>query len=133
MSQLNKIQKEQDKEFRQRLNKITPIAIEALRIMTDGELLIGENMDKSGNLSDEFRKFYQDRSTKVLTLLRDSNIKYSDVDLVISFMVQPIDVLKEMIKNSLNTSAELAQNKLWGKEYLDVTLQDMDNVLKEKE
>lgn len=131
-NQFKKIQDQQDKEYKEMLERIVPIAKKALKIITEGDVLIGQNKDNSGKPVKEFYEFYKERSTKVLELLRDNNLKYNDIETLVQFMVQPVDLFRNYITTSLKQSFEKAQAILWGKDHLDVTLQDLDKILKER-
>lgn len=128
-SQYNELEKTIEDEATIRTNKLSDIACKALKIMTEGEVLIGESIDGRGQLKEEFSKFYSERINKVLELVRDSDIPYTEVKELAQLMIQPIDVMKTYMERSLEVSIEKAQNALWGKNHLDVSMKDIDKVL----
>ena len=67
---------------------------------------------------------------QILTLMLEHKVKYVDKDYLFSLVLQPLNVVKETVDTSLKMSFDNVINKSLGKDFREVTLEDMDRVLR---
>lgn len=117
-------QPESEDLVKQRNEKCLPI----VREIYD---LIQKKQPKIGDMTDE-EKFesYDELARDILKILLDNDVKLLDVNYIFRVALQPVDILKDIVVESLNHSLKNAQNKFWGKDSDDVTMSELDTVLK---
>lgn len=126
----NKIDKKIQKEHEKRVEDNSKVAKKLLKVLMDGDILIGENLDNRGQIKKEFAKEYKDKVEKCLEILLEEDIKHADFNHITQLMIQPIDTMKNILVESINKSINKAHEILWGKEDLEVRMSDVDKVLK---
>lgn len=120
---LKELEKAQAKVEDERLGRCIPIANEVLQLIAASDATMGD-------LTDEQRKEpYSDLARKILELMADKNIKFSEKDLVFQLIAQKIDLARERTVESLKRSFDKALELLLGGNYLDVHLSDIDDIL----
>ena len=124
---MGKLFKKKDKEkdlTRERNEKVIPIAQDVLKLVADAALPMGDNVHAHDNVK------FDAVSKKILELLLEKDIKYVDTNFLFQLVLQPLEIIKETVVLSLKRSFDLAETKAMGKEYREITLQDMDNLIK---
>ena len=106
-----------------RLDQLVPVAMEMVKQIALREL-------KVGNLTPKDEEAYLNASTEMLQFMLDSGVKYSDKEFLFQLILQPFDKIGEIVKTALAKSFDNAINNLMGKEFRELTLKDIDNILK---
>lgn len=115
-----------DKDYALRLATLVPIVREIIKKITDAGLHIGDADTRTeGELNT-----YREACGNVISYMKDAGVKYTDLNFIFSLVLQPFDHVAGTIKNSLSMTRQDAEEKLLGKSVYDVTLQDLDDVLK---
>lgn len=96
------------------------------------ELIANLHLPVGNTSKEDEEKLYQ-ASEQVLKLILDSNIKYMEKDILFQLVLQPLDTIKNIVLASLNRSANKVVARKFGKEFQEVTLQEMDEILKQPE
>lgn len=123
-AQLNKaFKKDYKDEGIKREKEMGFIASRVLKIVVDNQLPMGR-------LTEADEKEYQEAALAVIEFMFKNNVKYVDKDFVFQLALQPIDKIKEIVLNSLARSFDMVINKSLSKEFREVTLGDMDKILK---
>jgi hypothetical protein len=117
-----------DKEYQERLTRCRPVAQKILEMIAAEQLPIGDIMDKGGLKEDVIGK-YEDLAAKVLVLMLESNLRYSERNFLFQLVLQPYEQAKEKILNSVNRSFTTANEQKWGKDELDITMGDIHEIL----
>ena len=118
--------KKENKLSREREERCKPVAIEIIKLMSEREMKIGMDITET-----ERKECYGDLSKDILEYMKERNIRFNETAYCFSLVLEAVNHTKIMIQSSLQMSADFCDEKLWGKEFKDVTLKDMDNVLKE--
>ena len=123
---LNKIQKQIEKKQRdvtkERNERVAPIAQKIIKIIADANLPVG---DVHAHDNPKF----SETARNVLSELLDSEMRHIDVTALFQFVLQPFDMVAGIVKESLSKSFNDAENKLFKKDYSEVTLKDLDDIL----
>ena len=120
---MGKIFKKQEKDLnRERIAECVPIAKEILRVIVESNLKMGE-VDKG---TDE----YNEAAKKILQFMLDKNIKYVNNEFVFQLALQPLDMVRDLVTVSLKHSFDAALDKALGNSYQDVTMEDLNRLLK---
>ena len=107
------------------VNELTPVLRDVSKVIVNAELPVGEI---SG---DELKmKLYKDVAKQVLVKLNNANIRWTDRNLLFKLALQPLDLVREKVVNSLNSSYESASDKTMGKTMEELRLNDLDEILK---
>jgi len=102
-----------------------PVAREILKIIGNNEnLLLGSFSQKEAN------KEYKDLVQNIKQLMLDNKLLLSDVNYILKVILQPIDAVKYILNENFNKLLEDAEKKFWGKERGDISIEDLDNILK---
>jgi hypothetical protein len=125
IEQLQKdIQKKQNDLTDQTIKQLTPVVYEITKIITDAKLPIG-NVHAHDN--PKFAGVARD----VIGVMLDGNVKYLDRNLLFQLVLQQFDGIREMVTKSLSESLIRAETKLFRKEFTEVSLKDLDKIIKE--
>lgn len=93
------------------------------------ELVAFEKMPMGNNSNEEDDRFFP-VAEKVLALMRDADMKYSERENLFALLLQPFDKVRTIVLDSLNRSFNKAFDIKMGKAFLEVTLPDLDTILK---
>ena len=119
------LEKEQEKEYKKQLERCIPFAKLVLKTVLEADLDMGDNKDLD-------EKKYQDTGLKVIAALMESNVAFTDRQFIFQLALQPISKIQELVVESLTKSFNIASEKKWGKDMMDITINDINNVLKQK-
>lgn len=88
--------------------------------------LIGENDNNVvGDLDDESVMVYNDIVDKVVQLLIDNDIKFSEVDQLFQLVSQPLEMVRDKVLFSNSMSFHKAIETKFGKDRLDITVKEL--------
>lgn len=76
-------------------------------------------------------KEYVPKSHEVLDILKEHNIKTSEIPYVFQLALTPLKFVQEMVEQSLQKHIETTEEMFWGKTINDVTVSELDAKLKE--
>lgn len=117
-------QKAVDRENKESLKKLIPIAKYVLGLLTEYNPPMG---DITGTHPEE----YTAMALKIQQKFLDENVKWIDRHFIFQLVQQAVDFTKETTLNHLDKSMNFAYQKLWGgKDLVDITMKDVDEVLK---
>jgi len=132
MVDFKKIMKGQERsmedEYKDRLKRCRPIAQKIIEMMAEEKLPMGDIGSKDGSLKKEVEEKYYDFSAKVLTLMLDSGVKYSERSFLFQLVLQTYEQTREKVIKAVDMSFERAFTKKW-KDELDITMGDIHEVL----
>ena len=74
---------------------------------------------------------YSPLGRDVMDILMENEIKLNEVDFVFRMVFQAPTMLKEIVQQTLNKGLSSAQEKFWGKDPNEVTVEELDVKLKE--
>ena len=103
--------------------ELIPVARGILRIISEADLALG-------NLHAHDNSKYDAAAKQILELLLKYNVKYVDKDYVFQLVLQPFEIVREVVSKSLSVSFDRSLERSFGKEFRQVTLGDLDKVLK---
>jgi len=104
---------------------------EAVSIAKEILKMIGENDNVLGDISLEERGvYYAQISDKIIDLLKEKNATIMDIDLVFQLLMQAYESVSNAVINSIKRMDKIAYEKLIGKNTLDITVNDLDKVIK---
>ena len=109
---------------KERILELTPVARGIVRIIHDADLSVGE-VHAHDNVK------YDATAKKILELMLKNSVKYVDKEFLFQLVFQQFELVKEVVMRSLSKSFDSALERSLGKEFLQVTLGDLDRVLKE--
>ena len=118
------IEKKQQDLTEQTIKQLTPVVYEITKIITDAKLPIG-NVHAHDNTK------FSGVARDVIGVMLDGNVKYLDRNLLFQLVLQQFDGIREMVTKSLSESLIRAETKLFGKEFTEVSLKDLDKIIKE--
>lgn len=107
----------------QRLDRCLPVAQEILSILAASQ-------PKMGEYEESWDACYNDIAEKVLKLMLEKDIHFSDKEFVFQLLMQPFEATRDFVIKALAISMDKAFEKKFGKDYSDVTFSDMDTILK---
>lgn len=118
---LEKLSKDRD-------NKCEPIAEQILQIIASHKppASITNNERDHQKMLDAYTPIY----AEITQLFLRKQVTLSEIEYTMSIVLSFFELTKQLIDRSNRKNLELAQNKLWGKEVLDLTLNDVDDILK---
>jgi hypothetical protein len=112
------------KEADERDERLVPLAQDVIRI-------IGNMRPALGNIEHEtIVKSYFPITTQILEVLRKANVTLKDANYVMQLALQAYDQTNKLVIDSLQKSFEKAENKVWGMESEDITMQYVDSILR---
>ena len=115
-----------DKEHKESLKKIMPVAEFVLALMHEYKPPMG---DITGTHPEE----YNAMALKIQQKFLDENLKWIDRHFVFQLVKQVVEFTQETTMAHLDKSFNFAARKLWGdKDMVDITMKDVDEVLKSK-
>ena len=117
-------EKEGKKLAKEREEEVSPVAQEVIEIIAGAGLSIGEVHARDNEK-------YGATAKKVLELILNRNLKISDTNFLFQLVLQPFDQIKEIVLQSLKRSFEKAEANLFGKEYEEIRIEDIDRIIKE--
>jgi len=117
----NKINAE--KLNKDRLERCVPIAKEIIKMIGVADLDVGEE----GKVD---REKYDAFSMSVLAFLLKQKLKYSEREFVFQLVLQAFDFTQKITLSSLEKGYGICRDKVWGKDYMDIDMEDLDNILK---
>ena len=117
-----KLAKEADKYNKERLEECIPVAHEIIKIIADSGLSIGDTHARDNAQ-------YEVVSKQILKLMLEKNLRYTDKDFIFQLILQPFDQVRQIVTKSLLKSLELAEEKAFGKNFLDLRLSDLNDVM----
>ena len=109
---------------KERMKKMVPLARQVLEMIVEAELPMG---DLHAHDNEKFNML----AKNILQLMLENEVKYIDKDFLFRLCLKPIDMAKEVVLKSLKNSFDQLIEKALKKDFLDVTLLDMDRILKE--
>ena len=109
---------------KERLERVVPVAKEALKLIANAELPMGDVHERDNHKFDAVAK-------DILKLMLDARLKYVEKEFLFQLILQPVGMLKEVVLKSLSNSFDKVIEKLLKKEFRDTDLQDMDNLLQQ--
>ena len=127
---MDRLQKKEQQRIQEENKKhvlgLVPVAKGIIKIITEADLHVGDNEDRSKEEFEKFRKTTED----ILKYLQKERIKFSDLNFLFSLVLQPFDYIKGIALESLKQSFERGEVQAWGKEYRDIDLQDIDDMIR---
>lgn len=106
------------------IKDLTPVVYEIIKIIADAKLPVG-------NVHAHDNSKFAIVSREVIGKMLDGNVKYLDRNLLFQLVLQPFDGTREMVTKSLSESLIRAETKLFGKEFSEVSLKDLDKIIKD--
>ncbi len=124
----------EDALHQERLDRCVPIAKKILTLLAEENPYIGDVNDKdTGQPKPEANESYNKIAGKVLEVLFEANIRFTEKLFVFSLVKQAAELTEEKVQMSLDNSMQRAESQLWGKDVMELDLQDIDKQLKIKE
>lgn len=119
-----KVKKGVDKETEKVMKVLVPLARDIIKILASRDLVLG-NADQK-----EIEDFYYNVSEEVLKLIAERDIPFASRHLLFQLVSQAVENTRDITLNALEESYKRCTNKLFGKEFMDLKLSDLDKVLK---
>jgi len=129
--QLKKIEKQQFESHEERLARCVPLAKKVLNLLGTESIEMGDINDKNGVIKPEVKVCYINLSNKVLEEMKNANMLYADREFIFSLVLQGMEQVKERTIDSLSMSYDAIQENFFGKDFMDVTMEDMHAKLME--
>lgn len=108
----------------ERLDRCIPIAKAINKVLQESDAFIGD-------ISPEERLAkYKEIAGNVIEIMRLAEVRYVDMNFIFQLAAQPVDSTKDLVTTSVIHSFNMAEQKLMKKDYMDLTLQDLDDILK---
>lgn len=117
----------QDAAHVERLARCVPVAQEILKLIGDATPYMGEIASVI-----ERDNHFLELGKEVLEIMLAHDIKYSERQFVFQLVLQPIESIKTIANASVETNFEAAMTKLFGKDIMEVSMSDLNNLLKAK-
>ena len=118
------IEKAQDQLHKERLEKCVPLAKKLIKEIANADLAIG---DAHAHDNDA----YEAVAKEILKIFLYEDFKYRDKEFIFQLVLQPFDQIREIVVKSLAQSFDRAINVALKKDFMEVTVMDLDNLLKE--
>ena len=115
-------------EYKARTKRCLPVAQKILEMLAAEKLPMGELADKQGEMKEDVKGRYEDFASKILVLMLESGILYSERNFLFQLMMQPFEQTKEKVIRSVERSFERAFTEKW-KDELDITMGDIHEIL----
>lgn len=111
---------------KKRLEVCVPMAREIFALLNEVDL--GDtSVDKT-----KFLKSYEDVALKVIVKMLRMDLKFIDRFFIFQLVKQGAEMLEKQVVNAIEESYNRASTKRMGADYRDLTLKQIDNILKEK-
>lgn len=104
-------------------NRLKPVARAIIQLVYEKAPAIGNNTNEEDD-------FYFKLAEEVLGFMRDNKVKYMEKESLFQLLLQPFDKIRTIVMSSLNKSANKAVDLRMGKQFGEVTLADLDEILK---
>ncbi len=101
-----------------------PVAQEIIKLISEKDMKMGAYVTE-----EERRECYGSLSKDILEYMKERDIKFNETAFCFALVLEVVNHTKDMIQNSLQMSMDFCDEKLWGKEFNKITLQDMDDLL----
>jgi len=128
MAKLNKLFKSQEKQqkdlTKERDEQLSPVAHKIIKVIAEAVLPLGGELHAHDNPK------FVGVTKEVLGIMLDNGVKYVDSTFLFQLILQPFDNTREIVMKSLGESLTRAETKLFGKGYREVTLRDLDKIIK---
>lgn len=118
-----------DKENQERISRCLPVAQKIVEMVAEEKLPMGILTDKKGLLKEDVANKYDDFAIKILVLMLESDIKYSERNFLFQLIYQLFEQTKEKVINSIDRSFSRANQEKWGKDELDIGMKDIHEIL----
>lgn len=117
---------QKDELYQERIARCTPVAKKAIAIVAKNleTIVLGESAECTASIVETARE--------ILELFVAENVRWSDRPYVLSLVLQPFAHINEKISASLDMSWDKALGILFGKDYLDLTFGELNDVLMRK-
>lgn len=116
-----KYQKDLTKE---REEKLSPVAQKIINLISEAKLPLGSELHAHDNPK------FSSVAKSILGVMLENEVKYVDSTFLFQLVLQPFDNIREIVMKSLSESFNKSEEKLFRKEYREVTLADLDRILK---
>lgn len=124
LNKLNKkIQKQVQDATKERNERVAPIAQTVIKIIADANLPVG---DVHAHDNPKFSSV----AREVVSEMLNSEVRHADINALFQFVLQPFDMIAGIVKESLSKSFNDAESKLFGKDYSEITLSDLDDIIR---
>ena len=117
--------KKQKDLTKERMERVAPVALADLKRIAEAELPVG---DHNAHDNDKFNAV----AKEVIGDMISGELKYVDKEFLFQLVLQPFDMIGQIVNKSLSESLNKAEKNLFGKEFREVTLSDLDNILKQE-
>lgn len=92
--------------------------------------LISGSVLKFGNITDEdLDTVYRPLVKEITTEIKNGGVFLSDMSYLFQLIQQPLDQVRNLLNNKLETALELCAEKHWGKKSAEVSVLDVDKLL----
>ena len=110
--------------YEARLVRCVPVAKKVFTILHShmGDVTMGEN--------DDVQKSIGPVAKEILQMFLDEDVRWADKGFVMNLMLQVIGSLNDTLKQSFDISWDKAVGKKFGKDALDLTFREVDEILK---
>ena len=110
---------------KERMERCVPVAQEVLKLIAGKEASA-----PLGDIVDEDRKWYSEIGLEVIQLFLDRKVHFTDRTFIFQLAMQAIEQTRDAVTNSVELSFDKAMKKMWTKDMDEVTMNDIDAVLK---
>lgn len=118
------IEKESAKKTKERDARCIGLGREIIQILA--EVDVDLTVEEFGEQMKAYKPVYE----KIIEYATDNNIKVSDIDYAFKFVLRAVGAAKEITTASLDMNVDKAIEKVIGKKYNDLSIKDVDNLLK---
>ncbi len=113
---------------KERMDRCLPLAQKILEIIAESKPKMG---DKKPELQEEWDLCYNEIGEKILNLMVENNLcYYSDKEFVMRLVIQPFEMIEHVLMNTWTEQSGRILEKKFGKDFYDITFEDVDKVLK---
>ena len=122
----NRIEEAQ-KKAKEVEQKVAPVIYNTLQIIAKNEPPI------AASTQEEYKAGYEKVTVDVLTLFKDAGLTIAEIEYAMPRFDQIVKAVIQQISVSLNTSSAKILEKTFGKDFKDMTMNEMDDILAPKE
>lgn len=122
---MKNIEKESAQKTKDRDKRCIGLAREIIQILA--EVDVDLKIEEFGEQMKAYKPVYE----KIIEYATDNDIKVSDVDYSFKFVLRAIGAAKDITTASLDMNVDKALEKVVGKKYNDLSIKDIDGMLKE--
>lgn len=132
---VNKILKKQEEErknaTKERDLRCVPVVKSILKLIAEADLPLGNDVsDGKGGYSKETTDKYDVVNKKVLEIMLEADINFTDKNYIFQLLAQPIAIIREDTEKALGLSFDLALKQAFEKDFIDVKMSDIDKMLR---